>query len=142
MPGRNDGTEKHSCLAGKEERAPESLPSPGVGIRHYAPRAKVVLVEGSEAAVRKALPGAGRVGVMLPDGWAISERGDRRTGDLAGIVVWRWGAWDRPEELAARLFAGLRELDATGAERIVCPLPEEGAVRDAIRDRLMKAARE
>ena len=35
-----------------DDRAPESLPSPGVGIRHYAPRARVVLVEGTSEAVR------------------------------------------------------------------------------------------
>ena len=31
----------------KAEEQPASMPSPGVGIRHYAPRARMVLVEGS-----------------------------------------------------------------------------------------------
>jgi L-threonylcarbamoyladenylate synthase len=139
------GVEVEVFVAAKEEGAPESLPSPGVGIRHYAPRARVVLVEGTEAAVRRAVDGVGKVGVMLPEGWELRESGSEevRGSDKNSLnVVWRWGAWDRPEELAARLFAGLRELDAAGVERIVCPMPEKGAVRDAIRDRLMKAARE
>jgi L-threonylcarbamoyladenylate synthase len=114
---------------------PEALPSPGVGMRHYAPRARLVLVEGEAKDVRRAvveLRSAGRVGVLLPEGWSVS-------GEKA--VVQAWGAWDRPAELAARLYAGLRALDDLGVEYIVCPLPAAGPMRDAIRDRLMKAAR-
>ena len=49
--------------------------------------------------------------------------------------------WRISEELARRLFAGLRELDAAGATVIVCPLPENKGLGIAIRDRLLKAAR-
>lgn len=123
-----------------EERAPESLPSPGVGIRHYAPRARVVLVEGArpEAVQHKVIEftteggGAERIGVLLPIGWRAP----------ANAIVQPWAAWDQPDRLAATLFAGLRALDARGVEAIVCPLPAPGGVYDAIRDRLMKAARE
>jgi L-threonylcarbamoyladenylate synthase len=122
-----------------ELREPEALPSPGVGMRHYAPCARVVLVEGSEDAVRRALrekKDAGSVGVLLPEGWSLG-------GEHAALqaIVQRWAAWDRPEELAARLYAALRALDAMKVDVIVCPLPPEGALYDAIRDRLMKAAR-
>jgi L-threonylcarbamoyladenylate synthase len=114
------------------EAAPASMPSPGVGIRHYAPRARLMLVEGSEKAVRAAVAvEAGAVGVLLPLGWSVP-------GDA---LVERWGRWDEPETLAAGLFAGLRALDDLGVAVIVCPLPEAGGLRDAIRDRLQKAAR-
>jgi L-threonylcarbamoyladenylate synthase len=119
----------------KEERAPESLPSPGVGIRHYAPAAKMVLVEGTDAAVRRAvesLDGAEKVGVLLPVGWHAP----------AGAMVQPWAVWDQPDRLAATLFAGLRALDAKGVDTIVVPLPPPGDLYDAIRDRLIKAARE
>ena len=112
---------------------PESLPSPGVGIRHYAPRARLVLVE-DEAALRTAvgeLAGGECVGVMLPDGW--------RAG--AQVREFHWGAWDDPAGLARRLFAGLRELDEAGVGVIVCPAPVRGGLGDALRDRLEKAAR-
>lgn len=110
---------------------PESLPSPGVGIRHYAPRARLVLVSGGELA--EAVAGGGpKVGVMLPEGWETS----------GAAFVYRWGAWGDGEALARRLFAGLRELDDAGAEVIVCPVPEMGGIGEAIRDRLRKAARE
>jgi L-threonylcarbamoyladenylate synthase len=123
--------------------APESLPSPGVGIRHYAPRARLVLVfepSRKKAPARSSLIGAieelsvqpSEVGVMLPDGW-----------DPAGAgLVYRWGAWGDGETLARRMFAGLRELDERGAKAIVCPVPEMDGIGEAMRDRLRKAARE
>ncbi len=117
---------------------PESLPSPGVGIRHYAPKALVRLTGGSQEALEEALreerersPFA-RIGVLWPDDWGI---GAERT------IVERWGTWSEPKTLAAGLFGGLRSLDDRGAEVILCPLPEAGGLRDAIRDRLQKAAR-
>jgi L-threonylcarbamoyladenylate synthase len=130
-------------------REPQAMPSPGVGIRHYAPRARVVLVEGAAESVReklKELREKGCVGVMLPAGWEqVSEVASQPVSgsdsDSAGVTVWEWGDWARPEELAASLYAGLRALDERGVEWIVCPLPQEGAMRDAIRDRLMKAAK-
>ena len=113
---------------------PEGLPSPGVGLRHYAPRAQLVLVRSEEEMrVRVAeLTDAGeQVGVMLPDGW---EPG-------LSVSEFRWGDWGDGEVLARRLFAGLRELDEMGVGVIVCPVPEGGGLGDALRDRLEKAAR-
>lgn len=113
---------------------PEALPSPGVGIRHYAPRARVVLVEGNHAAVAKALrdEDAGeKIGVLLPEGWMVQ----------GNVLVEPWGKWDDSRTLASHLFAGLRSLDDRGAEVVICPMPEPGGLNDAIRDRLGKAAR-
>jgi L-threonylcarbamoyladenylate synthase len=122
--------------------APESLPSPGVGIRHYAPRARLVLVQEKPgmqsiqaafvAAIDFASNRADKVGVMLPDGWDASY----------ASAVFRWGPWSEGEMLARRLFAGLRELDEAGVGVIVCPVPEMGGIGEAIRDRLAKASRE
>jgi len=113
--------------------APEALPSPGVGIRHYAPRARLVLVRGGAELwaeverFRKTV----RVGVMLPTGW-----------DAGGAEeVYAWGAWESSEELARRVFAGLRALDGAAVEVMVCPVPAVGGMGDALRDRLEKAAR-
>jgi len=115
----------------------ESLPSPGVGIRHYAPRAKVVLVEGTPQALQHALAAqqsTPHVGVLLPTDWQI--------GATPHVLTYAWGDWHIPEQLAARLFAGLRELDDRGATLILCPLPPAEGVGQAIRDRLEKAARD
>ena len=112
--------------------SPESLPSPGVGIRHYAPRARLVLVsDAAELLVRSAMTrGDGLLGVMLPDAWDAGP----------GSEIYRWGAWDRHDVLAQRLFAGLRALDDEGVAVIVCPVPQGAGIAEAIRDRLAKAA--
>lgn len=124
------------------DRRPEALPSPGVGMRHYAPRARMVLVSGSgpeqvEAFRRTVLEAelAGeRVGAMAPDGFEAGL-------EDCGAQVFAWGRWSAPEELGQRLYAAMRELDALGVTVIVCPLPEETGVGRAICDRLRKSAR-
>lgn len=122
-----------------ENEAPQALPSPGVGIRHYAPRAMLVLVEGTERALRQAIEESvrsgqanARMGVLLPTDWHGIE---------ADVLAEPWAIWGDAAGLAARLFAGLRALDERGATIIVCPLPPAGGLNDAIRDRLLKAAR-
>jgi L-threonylcarbamoyladenylate synthase len=120
--------------------SPESLPSPGVGIRHYAPRARLVLIEGNTkeqqeqfAKLQEEWKGE-RIGLMLPEGFLPL--------DEENTLIYRWGRWGSQEQLAQRLFAGLRELDARGVAIILCPLPSEQGVGLALRDRLRKAARE
>jgi L-threonylcarbamoyladenylate synthase len=114
--------------------APHSLPSPGVGIRHYAPRARLILAatpaELTQTANSLAANGE-RVGVMLPTGWSAPPE----------AATFAWGDWHSPETLAQNLFAGLRVLDAGNVTAILCPLPEAVGVGLAIRDRLEKAAR-
>ena len=125
---------------------PEALPSPGVGLRHYAPRARLILVEASakDAGLAEELWRAAtecateRVGVMLPEEFDEADSGP----DWRSFSVFRWGCWSDREELARRLFAGLRELDAADCTVIVCPVPEGQGIETAIRDRLRKAARQ
>jgi L-threonylcarbamoyladenylate synthase len=126
----------------------EALPSPGVGLRHYAPKARLILVESgaqqdfSLTALADRLRWQAlafpmeRTGLMLP-------------GEMQGVnlltedefaAIYPWGSWFNPEELAHRLFAGLRQLDALGCTVILCPVPSEKGIGVAIRDRLRKAA--
>ena len=116
--------------------APESLPSPGVGLRHYAPRARLVLVDApTRNALVEAIERFGQsgesLGVMLPDGWNASNASE----------IFEWGPWGDSDALARRLFAGLRALDEVGVAVILCPLPEGSGIGVALRDRLKKAAR-
>ncbi len=123
--------------------APEALPSPGVGLRHYAPRARLILVEGTLDELPARLADAARkhakdrLGVMLPAELA----GTRFDPPLRQAAEFAWGHWSAPEELAERLYAGLRALDAEGCTVILCPVPDTLGVGEAIRDRLSKAAR-
>jgi L-threonylcarbamoyladenylate synthase len=113
----------------------EALPSPGLGLRHYAPRARLVLVEGSLDELGALLAEAARgclgerVGVMLP----------AEVTAPAGAAVFAWGRWVAPEWMARELYAGLRKLDAEGCSVILCPLPPAEGIGMAIRDRLFKA---
>ena len=141
-----------------------ALPSPGVGIRHYAPRARLTLtyaqvtgaveypgrvsetsqsdasaieaggiLESQRAFLAAVRRHAGkRVGLMLPSGWRFDP--------TPGTVVFDWGEWGEPEQLAQRLYMGLRALDSAGCEVIVCPTPPPEGIGAAIHDRLRKAA--
>lgn len=123
---------------------PASLPSPGLSLRHYAPRARLILIDcidrtGEQqrlnfaVAVASARAAGEKVGIMLLEEYS----GD----NIGADFVYAWGRWSRAAELAQRLFGGLRALDAAGASVIVCPLPEAGGIGTALRDRLLKAAR-
>ena len=123
--------------------------SPGTRYRHYAPRARVVLVEalpevppeeagaaqpGAElsAAVRRLWDEGLRVGVM------VTVEAASRVPE--GAVVRVMGPRADPAAVAARLFALLRELDDAGLDAIVVEgIPEQGLGR-AVMDRLRRAA--
>ena len=120
----------------------EAMVSPGVGLRHYAPRARVRLVEANGSAMKLAVEwersAGGTVGVMAARGLA-----GETPALLASITAgesFLWGEWSKPEMLAERLYAGLRELDGRGCAVIVCPVPTGEGIEAAIRDRLRKAA--
>ena len=126
--------------AGELTEAPkEALPSPGAGLRHYAPRARLLLVDAPAhqlgARLNEAASAAGNevLGVMLPDGLAAE-------GGFGAAHLFKWGRWDAPEEMARTLYAGLRALDAAGCTVILCPLPAADGIGAALRDRLRKAA--
>lgn len=118
---------------------PQSLPAPGVGLRHYAPRARLLLVEAPadelpwKLADMASLHPDERVGIMLP--------ADLERPDAPNVTIFDWGRWSAPEEMARDLYAGLRTLDAEGCTVVLCPLPPHDGIGVAIRDRLRKAAR-
>ncbi|MDQ7794185.1 MAG: L-threonylcarbamoyladenylate synthase [bacterium] len=117
----------------------EPLPSPGTRYRHYAPRARVILVAaggGELAAAMRELAGehrrgGARVGALVRGSW--------EPGQLGVDIVHSLG--ESLAEVAAGLYAGLRALDAGGADVILAEaaFPGEGLGR-AIGDRLRRAA--
>ncbi len=129
----------------QSESRPEALPSPGVGIRHYAPRAELLVIgepcdphaKNLYQAVEESTLRYPRVGVLLPPDHpaAASVRG------IPNIVILDWGKWKDAELLGHNLFAGLRALDKAGVDIILCPLPAAGGIGAAIRDRLLKGAK-
>jgi L-threonylcarbamoyladenylate synthase len=120
----------------RSDAPPESLASPGLGIRHYAPRAALVLVDDDRAmavAIEQHVARGEHVGLMLPDGWLSAAQ-------MRECVVFRWGEFDRLPMLATRLYAGLRWLDEHNTTVILCPIPPATGIGLAILDRLRKAA--
>lgn len=104
--------------------APAHLRSPGMLLSHYAPELPVRL-GATEAAPEEALLAFGPEVPPAALVWNLSERGDL-------------------SEAAARLFSGLRWLDAEGRARglsriAAMPVPEQG-LGVAINDRLRRAA--
>jgi len=118
-----------------QDASARGLPSPGLGLKHYSPRARLILLEWAVAdllSTAEKLQARGEVvGVMLPRDVNLGHP----------YLVYRWGDITDQEELARRLYAGLRELDTAGVTVIVCPLPENDGLGVAMRDRLLKAAR-
>ncbi len=112
---------------------PDALESPGLGIRHYAPRAKVMLVHGREELVAAAAAQPRNLGIMLPDGWNCPQ--------FDTAIKFHWGEIEDVEILAQRLYEGLRWLDEQKVETILCPIPRTDGVGLAIYDRLIKAAK-
>ena len=115
------------------DREPESLPSPGVGIRHYAPHTPLRLVHSRSELLSEIEAARQAVAVLRPTNWKLP----------GGSLQVAWGAWDNTAELAHVLYAALRELDGMGSQLILAPLPKVRPgddLRSALRDRLLKAA--
>lgn len=126
--GDGDPTRGHDP-AGDAAPLPDLAASPGTRHRHYAPACRVVVAPPGEAvalAVRLAADG-GPVGIVARDPAPPPVRG-------IGIVR------DAPD-LAARLYALLRDAEAAGVATLVVEgVPETGIGR-AVMDRLRRAAR-
>lgn len=106
--------------------------SPGTRYRHYAPRARVHVVEGDPLPLALSLRAQGRrAAIVCP-----SERDT-----LVGRDVRKPGRADEPEAWARALFALLRDLDAEGYDDVVVEAIPARGVGAAVMDRLARAAR-
>jgi len=117
-----------------------ALPSPGVGLRHYAPKARLILLQPDANGAFSVPPGlTGKVGIMQPTGFPTTVLNSVRATANA-TFVYPWGEWDHLESLAQLLYAGLRYLDRMDCTEILCPVPPRQGIGRAIRDRLRKAS--
>lgn len=119
---------------GRQLAAPSASPVrvPGQHPSHYAPRARVVLVEPEKVAAEAELAqhSGHRVGVLLP-------------ASFAGAAVKVHAVVAVPGSMAAYargLYGFLRDLDQQGCDLIVASLPEEEGLGSAIANRLRRAA--
>lgn len=115
---------------GAEAADGEAPRSPGMMIKHYAPRTALELVAGDgRARIQELLSAGYRVGWIRFGGHAPPH-------EAIGIIAMPTNA----TEFSARLYAALHDLDALGVDRIVCELPPAGDEWAAVHDRLRRAA--
>lgn len=119
------------ALAGVHEMAQAAPRASGTLASHYAPEARVRLMDA--AALQAALDVLGEQAPSL----AVWSRAALRT---PSSRVLKRRMPDDALEAARQLFAVLRELDAQGVQLIWVETPPPGADWDGVRDRLQRAA--
>jgi len=129
----------HPFVVAEKELPVAKARSPGMRHRHYAPNAKVILVEGSVIAVTAKVKEliaayrleACRVGVLATDETMAAYRAD---------VVKSLGSRFNLEVIAQNLFRLLREFDAEGVDIVIAEgVPADG-LGLAVMNRLRKAS--
>ncbi len=118
---------------------PQAPPSPGMLLKHYSPRAEVRLFDGPPEHVARAMvqvvraeAGARQVGVLATDEDAPLFAG-------LPVRVFPLGPRTDLQTIAARLFAGMRMLDAAGTALILVASPPRNGLGLAVWDRLLRA---
>lgn len=114
----------------RDAKSDEPVRSPGMKYRHYAPNARVTLVEGTLERFTQLIALQQQEGVyaLIFDADAADFPYPHRTlGSTA-------------EEQGSLLFARLRELDAIGAKEVFVRMPEKEGVGLAVYNRLLRAA--
>ena len=113
--------------------AGEQPKAPGMKYRHYSPRARVTILDGTAenvAAYVNANCGT-RTAVLCFDGEEAM---------FNAPVCLSYGDPEKPETLAEKLFACLRELDREDIDEIYSRCPPKDGVGLAVYNRLSKAA--
>jgi L-threonylcarbamoyladenylate synthase len=119
----------------------ESVSAPGMLVKHYSPRARLMLYDGEHARV---------ISKMCEDARRLQSEG-KRAGVLAiggdalrlaphATVMQLLGDEHDLEGIAASLFAAMRSLDAAGVDVILARAPVREGLGAAIYDRLLRAA--
>jgi L-threonylcarbamoyladenylate synthase len=120
-------------------------PSPGLLERHYSPRAPLTVYDGADAVARlirdacASLADGRRLGIMAADEDRAALSEIERAGGPATIAY--LGSEGDLATVASRLYAAIRELDASGVDQIVTrSFPGDDGLAVAIRDRLRRAS--
>ncbi|ABR46566.1 Sua5/YciO/YrdC/YwlC family protein [Alkaliphilus metalliredigens QYMF] len=116
--------------------------SPGMKYTHYAPKAKVIIIEGVEAAVvrkiREMVAYYKEKGLSV--GVIVTDESLAYYDQVEECCVKSMGSRQNPETIANNLFRVLREFDETNVAIILSEAVEEVGIGQAVMNRLMKAA--
>ncbi len=110
-------------------------PAPGALLKHYSPRARLLLIRGDDAAVRAAI---GAEIARHPNSGALVFDADAAALSHLDLKIERLGNDNR--QAARRLFAAMRALDAKGVDLIIARAPRRRGLGLALWDRLLRAA--
>ncbi len=118
----------------------ERMQAPGQMLTHYAPMIPLFLFEEGpdmyarmQADLQRRQRSGERVGLLVADE-------DLPVFQSSGAVLEAVGSLHQPEQIAAALFAGLRNLEGAGVHVILSRTFHEQGMGLAIQDRLFKAA--
>jgi len=113
----------------------ETASSPGMKYKHYAPRAKVILLRGGTEQYITYVNRCARRGAMIA-AMCYDEDRERLTAPTVSL-----GRRSDEKDQAQRLFAALREVDMLPVETVVyAPCPKAQGVGMALYNRLIRAA--
>ena len=111
--------------------------SPGMLLKHYSPRAEVLLIAGEPARLAtvagERLTAGKRVAALLFDG-------ESQALDGLDVEIATLGSATDPAMAAGRLFGELRRLDRIGVDVILARAPARNGLGLAVWDRLFRAA--
>ncbi len=119
------------AVVGPVDVASASKRSPGTRYRHYAPRARILIVAAADVA--RAADRAADQGAKV---WVIASSANAAPGHHVSVP----GAPDDAAGWAHRLFAILRDADANGVDTLVVEAIPEVGIGAAVMERLRKAA--
>ncbi len=109
----------------------ERVISPGMKYKHYAPKGKLILLEGDGTLERLVKEKENGCGIICFDE-------DMEL--LAGVLTVSLGRKEDSESHAERLFAALRFFDSENTETIYSRVPKKSGVGLAVYNRILKAA--
>ncbi len=128
-------------------RAEDAQIAPGQLLRHYAPKARMTLLQGAPDAVRAHIVGEARpllerglrVGILAPEEDLIDVK-RALIADTAALALQNLGSRTRPAEIARRLFDAIRAIDAQYPDEIYAVGIGTDGIGLAVHDRLTRAS--
>lgn len=113
--------------------------APGMKYRHYAPKAELIIVEGAEKSVIEKINQLTEMN--LKEGIVTGVIGTEETvSKYHAKIVKSMGTRNDELSISSHLYSILREFDESDAQVIYSESFEEGAMGNAIMNRLLKAA--
>lgn len=117
-----------------EKRKGKKVRSPGQKYRHYAPKAKLLLVSGGSAAVKK------NIARYQKEKVCVITFAEKKELYKEAYKTFVFGKRNDPISAAKVFFSLLRVCDRKNADVIIVEPPSKKGVGDALRDRISRAA--